>query len=111
VLANQARHSNRPGGDRDGWNVRFNWQWQRGPHQFSSQLGYASLQDQASYSILLANGAVRSVASHYLNLRYKRTLQNGIGLLVNLSHQQQRSNLQPFQNRGTVAEVGLAIDF
>ena len=111
LLSNKARSAERPGGDRSGWNVRLNWQVQLGANEFTTQLGYASLDDQRGYSVLLANNATRQVQSGYLNLHYKRMLKSGLSLLLNLSHQKQRSNLEPFQNRGTVAEVGLAINF
>ena len=111
VLDNRAQDPARPGGDRTGWNVRLNWQWQVGPSEFGAQLGYTSLDDGRGYSPLLDNDAVRSVQSQYLNLRYRRKFDSGLSLLVKLTHQQQHSNLVPFQNRGAVYEVGLTTNF
>ncbi len=111
LLNNNAQNASRPGGDRTGWNVRLNWQVQLGANEISTQLGYASLDDQYGYSALLANNATRNVQSEYINLHYKRLLKSNLALLVNLNHQLQHSNLEPFQNRGTAAEVGLALNF
>jgi hypothetical protein len=111
VLRNHALQSTRPGRDRKGWNLRLNWQLQRGRSEYSSQLGLSRLEDQAGYSVLLNSGAVRNVTSGYVNLRYKYTIRPGLAAMANLSHQRQESNLETFQNRGTVVEVGLALDF
>ena len=111
LLYNSAQSANRPGGDRTGWNLRFNWQMQQGPNEFGAQLGYASLEDSRGYSSLLANNATRDVQNAYLNLHYKRAIKSGMAVVVNLNHQLQSSNLEPFQNRGTAAEVGLSINF
>jgi len=111
LLSNSAQSANRPGGDRSGWNVRLNWQMQQGPNEFGAQLGYASLEDSHGYSALLANNATREVQNEYLNLHYKRAIKSGMAWMVNLNHQQQSSNLEPFQNRGTAVEVGLTVNF
>lgn len=111
LLSNNAIDAGRPGGDRSGWNTRLTWQYSLWGGELSSQLGYASLDDERGYSALLANGATRQVDSYYANLRYRRPLRQGLAFLINLSHQQQHSNLEPFENRGTAAEVGLALDF
>jgi len=111
ILKNQAVSSVRPGGDRQGWNLRLDWQTALARGELTAQLGYARLDDGRGYSPLLENGTTREVASSYLNLRYKYPLARRFAMLVNLTHQQQHSNLDPFQNRGTAVEVGLALDF
>ncbi len=111
LLSNLAVSTDRPGGDRQGWNLRLNWQTTLAGGEFNAQLGYARLKDGRGYSPLLENGTTREVASSYLNLRYKYPLARRFALLVSLTNQAQRSNLDPFQNRGTAAEVGLALDF
>lgn len=111
ILSNAAVRAIRPGGDRQGWNLRLNWQTTVAGGEFATQLGYARLDDDRGYSPLLENGAIREVTSSYMNLRYKYPLARGFSLLVNLTHQEQHSDLAPFQNRGTAAEVGLALDF
>ena len=111
LLSNTAAKAQRPGGDRQGWNLRLNWQVPALGGELTNQVGYARLEDERGYSVLLANGATRKVAGTYVNLRYQYPLSRELALLVNLSHQRQHSNLQPFENRGTAAEVGLAFNF
>jgi tetratricopeptide (TPR) repeat protein len=108
-LNNQAIEGGRPGGTRSGWQFRMSWQWLSGPNQLNAQLSYTDLDDSRSYSPLLANGAIRNVESDVVALRYKRVIGEGLSLLLNVTHQEQDSNLEPFNNRGTVAEVGLSL--
>jgi len=111
MLANNAANTGRPGGDRSGWNARLNWQFDLLGGQFSSQIGIASLDDERGYSVLLENGAVREADIYSANLRYRHLVGNRMAFIFNVSHQRQDSNLLPFVNRGTAAEVGLALDF
>lgn len=111
LINNNAAYANRPGGDRSGWNLRLNWQLSLLGGELASQLGYAHLDDDQGYSALLNNGALRQVGSYYANIRYQRLLTGGLSVLFKVSHQRQHSNLQPFENRGTAAEAGLALNF
>jgi hypothetical protein len=110
-VQNQAQHPERPGGDRQGWNVRLGWQYQLGKHQFGAEASLAQLKDERGYSPLLNSGAVRNVRNQSLALRYQWTFDKGGAAVLNISQQKQRSNLQPFTNSGAVVEVGLLLDF
>jgi hypothetical protein len=91
--------------------VQLAWQWATGPHELDAQYRFTSLKDSRAYSPLLDNGAIRDSQNHYAAIRYRRLMSNGFSLLFNLTHQNQKSNLAPFNNRGTVAEAGLSLPF
>jgi tetratricopeptide (TPR) repeat protein len=111
LVRNQALKSARPGGDRDGWILRLAWQQVIGRGFLNSQFSLATLEDARGYSALLANGARREIYSRQLRVQYLRPLQQNLTLQFNLSHQRQGSNLAPFENRGTAADIGLSLAF
>lgn len=110
-VGNRAVEDLRPGGDRQGWRSQMSWQWLAGVHTLSGQLSYTALEDKRGYSPLLANGAAREVDSMYLGIRYRRQFAEQFAFLLNLGHQRQKSNLEPFNNRGTVVEAGLSLAY
>lgn len=109
LLSNTATESERPGGDRDGWQASFDWQIDLPLGEFRSQLGYTQLNDTDGYSPLLANGAERWLRRSYLLLQYRRPLFEGTTLLVNMFHQDQRSNLELFQTVDSTIEIGISL--
>ena len=109
LLSNTATESERPGGDRDGWQASLDWQIDLPLGEFRSQLGYTRLNDTDGYSPLLANGARRWLRRSYLLLQYRRPLFEGTTLLVNMFHQDQRSNLELFQTVDSTIEVGISL--
>ena len=110
-LANFAVRDNRPGSDRHGWRLRLSWQWRLGAGLLSSQFNYARLNDKSGYSPLLENGAERQVESRIYRVQYSRPLQENLVFLFNFTHQDQGSNIAPFQNRGTAADLGISYNF
>lgn len=110
VLNNSALRD-RPGADRQGWKLRLSWQLQLGPDVISAQMGYASLEDKAGYSPLLASGARRKVDSRTMQVQYNHPLQTHLSLTINLNHQDQGSNIDPFENHSTALEFGLRLNF
>jgi hypothetical protein len=109
-ILNNSALKDRPGADRLGWKMRLNWQLQLGQDLISAQLGYASLEDKTGYSPLLDNGARRQVRSRTAQVQYNHPLQTDLSLIINLNHQGQGSNIDPFENHSTAFEVGLRIN-
>ena len=109
LLSNTATESERPGGDRDGWQASVDWQLDLPLGEFRSQLGYTRLNDTDGYSPLLANGAQRWLRRSYLLLQYRRPLFESTTLLINMFHQDQRSNLELFQTVDSTIEIGISL--
>jgi len=109
LLSNTATESGRLGGDRDGWQASFDWQIDLPLGEFRSQVGYTELNDSDGYSPLLAGGARRWLRRSYLLLQYRRPLFEGATLLVNMFHQDQRSNLELFQTVDSTIEIGISL--
>ena len=109
ILSNAAEDSERPGGDRDGWQASIDWQIDLPFGDFRSQLGYTRLKDVDGYSPLLAGGAQRWLRRSYVLLQYRRPLFEGTTLLVNMFHQDQRSNLELFQSVDSTIEIGISL--
>jgi tetratricopeptide (TPR) repeat protein len=110
-LKNLALDGRRPGADREGWGLRLQWQLQLGQGVLNSQYSYAWLADSQGFSELLESGARRRVSSHFMRVQYSRLLQEGLVMQLNFTHQDQDSNIAPFVNRGTAAEMGLSLAF
>ncbi len=108
-LSNTAIESGRPGGDRDGWQASLDWQIDLPFGEFHSQLGHTQLSDSSGYSPLLANGAERWLRRSYLLLQYRRPLSESATLLVNMFHQNQRSNLELFRTIDSTVEIGISL--
>jgi len=106
-LSNIALNKQRPGDNRNGWRLGLNWHWQVGRGLLTSQFSYSRLADENGYSGLLADGAKRQVHSRFLRLQYSRSLQPKLALQFNFTHQNQGSNIAPFDNRGSAADIGL----
>jgi tetratricopeptide (TPR) repeat protein len=110
-VRNEALKSGRPGGDRDGWVLRLTWQQALAGGALRAQLNLANLQDATGYSPVLQNGARREIYSRQFRVQYLRPLQQNLTLQLNFSHQRQGSNLAPFENRGTAADIGVTLNF
>jgi len=114
LLDNSALSSRRPGGHRGGWQARADWQTQAGIGTFRSQVSYTEINDRKAFSPLLANGAKREVSRAYVYLQYLQPLSlfgPNTTLLVNLFHQQQKSNLELFESTDSSFEIGLSFSF
>ena len=104
----------RPGGDRDGWQVAANWQYPLPEGLFRAVINHSRLEDSDSYSPLLDAGAPRWVNRSYLLLQYRRGMDlNGApgDLLINFYHQQQDSNIGLFDTSDTTFEIGFSFGF
>jgi len=110
-LGNFALKGGRPGDDRQGWKLRLSWQLQLAKGALDSQFSYANLDDTGPYSEILAGGARRQIGSRFFRVQYSQPLQQNLVFQLNLTHQDQTSNIAPFVNRGTAAEVGLMLNF
>jgi tetratricopeptide (TPR) repeat protein len=108
---NNAVRSARPGSDRLGWVIRASWQQAFAGGSLRAQFNLTNLRDKSGYSPLLEDGARREIYGRQLRVQYLRPLQQNLTLQFNLSHQRQGSNLAPFENRGTAADVGVTLDF
>ena len=109
LLENSAIKANRPGGDRQGWRANMAWRLPLGNGELISQLSHTRLNDNDEYNPLLAGGAERWLERSYLLLQFRRRLTNEMTLLVNFFHQDQRSNIELFDNTDTTFEVGFSI--
>jgi hypothetical protein len=101
--------NNRPGADRQGWRMRLNWQLQLGQDAINAQFVYASLDDDEGYSPLLENNATRQVDSRTVRVQYIHPFESDLSLIINLNHQGQGSNIDPFENHSTAFEVGFRL--
>jgi tetratricopeptide (TPR) repeat protein len=109
ILRNNALDSSRPGGHRDGWEVNFNWLVSLPVGSLRSQLSHAQLNDTKGYSPLLVGGADRWLSRSYLLLQYRRPILDNLTFLVNLYHQNQRSNLELFRSVDSSVELGFSL--
>ncbi len=110
VLANDALQTDRPGGDRFGWQATANWQMQLGSGNFVGQLNYTSLKDRNGYNPLLMGFANRWVERSYLLLQYRRRIFSDLIFLANAFHQLQRSNIELFITSETTFEMGFSAE-
>ncbi len=110
-IRNNAVRSRRPGADRDGWVVRASWQQAFAGGSLRAQYNLTNLLDKTGYSPLLEDGARREIHGRQFRLQYLRPLQQNLTLQFNLSHQRQGSNLSPFENHGTAADIGVTLNF
>ena len=110
-LANQALDDDRPGADRNGWRLHLYWQIRLGLGTVNSQFNLARLSDDTGYSEVLANGARREILNRSFRVQYSRPLTTDLTLMLNFNHQNQASNLEPFENDGTSFDVGFSFNF
>ncbi len=114
LLDSQAIKSDRPGGDRRGWQFAANWQYPLPQGLFRAVLNHTRLEDRESYSPLLDGGAPRWLNRSYALLQYRHGATiNGAPaeVLINLYHQQQDSNIGLFDTSDTTFEVGFSFGF
>lgn len=114
VLDNHASRADRPGGDRGGWQALGFWQAALWGGTLQAQVSRTILEDDRGYSPILASGANRWVRRDQVVLQHRRPFQVGqtaAALIINFSHQNQRSNIQLFGTRDTNLEVGLSFAF
>lgn len=107
-VSNNAQHSGRPGGNREGWRLRFYAEQPLWRGSLSAQLSLAGLQDASGYSDLLADNARRKVSSRLLRLQYRQQLQPRLEFTMALNRQEQGSNLGPFRSEGSAVELGFS---
>lgn len=111
LLNNFNLQSGRPGGDRHGWQANLIWRLGIGGGELISQFNYTTIDDQESYSPILAGGAYRSIARNYVLFQYRRPYSNYAAFIFNVFHQEQRSNIELFRNKGTSIEIGVGFIF
>lgn len=110
ALSNKALKNNRLGGDRSGWQLHLDWRMPIFRGEFRALLDFTSLEDDKAYSPILDNGADRWQHRSSVMLQYNEPLRwfgENMDLLVNVSHQQQQSNLTLFRTTNTTAEIGV----
>ncbi len=114
LLANDNVENGRPGGDRQGWQLNFDWQHPLWNGNLRTQLNHTRLKDSKGYSPVLANNAERWQNRSFVLLQYREAVKifgRDTILMANLYHQQQRSNIELFQNTDTTLEVGFSFRF
>lgn len=109
LLENTAVKAGRLGGNRSGYQLNLNWQLPVPTGQIISQLSHTRLIDRDGYNPLLANGAERWIERSYLLIQYRRQLSSRSAFVINLFHQNQRSNIELFQSIDTTAEIGISL--
>jgi len=109
LLENGALKADRPGGSRHGWQASLNWRVPLGRGEFLSQVSHTRLDDREGYNPLLAGGDERWLARTYVLFQYRQRLTEDATLLMNLFHQDQRSNIELFDNIDTTFEVGVSL--
>jgi len=114
LLANENVEDGRPGGDRQGWQLNFDWQHPLFKGSLRTQLNHTRLKDSKGYSPVLANNAERWQNRSFILFQYREPVEifgRDSILMVNLYHQQQRSNIELFRNNDTTVEVGFSFRF
>lgn len=111
LIANVGQGDSRPGGDRQGWQANFDWQFPIYRGIFTSQLNYTNTRDDTGYSALLENGANRTLDRVYLLLQYRQPISPNSSFLLNFYHQHQSSNIPLFDSLNTTFEAGVSFTF
>lgn len=114
LLRNENIENGRPGGDRQGWQLNLDWQHPLLRGTLRTQLNHTRLKDSQGYSPVLANNAERWQNRSFILFQYREPIRifgRDSTLMVNLYHQQQRSNIELFRNTDTTAEVGFSFRF
>lgn len=114
LLQNDNLDGERLGGDRQGWQLNFDWQHPLGDGALYAQVNHTRQRDAQPYSELLANNAVRTQNRSFVLLQYRkpaRIFGQNSSLMFNLYHQQQQSNIELFKIVDTTAEVGFSFRF
>lgn len=111
VLTSQALKDGRPGGNRKGWQVTLDWQYQMASGELRTLVTHTEMDDRDGYSPILNDGASRWLDRSYILLQYRRPLNPQMSLLFNFYHQDQRSNLELFQSVDSTVEIGLSLEF
>ena len=111
LLNNFNLQSGRPGGDRHGWQANIVWRVEVGGGEFISQFNYTEISDKETYSPILADGADRAIDRNYILFQYRRPYSRNATFLINLFHQEQRSNIELFTNDDTFVEFGVGFSF
>lgn len=109
LLENEALKAIRPGGDRRGWQAGVSWQLPLAQGELFSQLSHTRLTDRNGYNPLLADGDERWLSRSYLLVQYRQQISSSATLLVNFFHQDQRSNIDLFDNLDTTFEMGVSL--
>ena len=111
LLSNLNLQSGRPGGNRSGWQTNLIWRVEIGGGEFISQFNFTAMDDQEAYSPILADGADRAIDRNYVLFQYRRPYSKNATFLINLFHQEQRSNIELFSNDDTFVEFGVGFSF
>jgi tetratricopeptide (TPR) repeat protein len=114
-ISSFAVYSDRPGGNRHGWQARLTWQHELPLGSVTAQVSHSRLIDRKGYSELLDDGARRDLSRDLVLLQYRYPLVHdwlpGAILMVNAFHQRQHSNLALFDSRDSAVEAGLRFNF
>lgn len=114
LLHNLALKENRLGGDRDGWQISAGWRLASSQRYISAQFNFTSSLDGRGFSPLLENNARRRVARGSILVQYRETLNylvQGLELVANIYHQDQKSNISLFDTNDSSVEIGLSWRF
>lgn len=110
-LYSMALDSERPGGNRKGWQSLVRWQRDLPVGLIGAQWSYTRLGDAEGYSELLEDGAPRQLMRNQWLLQYRLPLRSGGALMLNAYHQRQQSNIALFTTRDTAVEAGYRLSF
>lgn len=113
-LHDGALQNGRLGGNRDGWQFKAEWQIALSHGLLSAQINHTRLLDGRGYSPLLGNNARRSVERSFAVIQYVNTFEwfdISTQFVINLYHQNQRSNLELFRTGDSSLEAGFSWRF
>ncbi|WP_139116652.1 tetratricopeptide repeat protein [Terasakiispira papahanaumokuakeensis] len=106
-ILNQGVHSDRIGGDRDGWNAEWQMAYPVASGQLSGSFGWTQLEDRRGYSPLLDDGAPRQIRQYHYAAQYLQPIGPSKALTLSVQRRIQRSNLALFEHQNTQYEVGI----
>ena len=114
VLHNSELNNDRLGGNRSGWQLVAGWNMVLSRGTLSAQFNYTQLLDEQGISPLLNNNARRIIKRGSVIVQYREKISwvgDDTQLLINLYHQNQKSNLDLYETEDSSLEVGLRWQF
>ncbi len=107
----KAKDPLRPGGDQHRWDMQFTYSHPMGKGRLNTEINLGRQQDRASYSELLADGALRSTQRIGFRAEWVRPVTRQIDAIVVFETNRQNSNLSLFEIQSSALWLGARWNF